>query len=407
MMTDHRREELMQELSDGIVLVRGRAGIGLNASFFYLTGIAEPRGALLLAASGVRIGFGRMHPGADYVHGQQARQILFLPARDPLAAQWGEDAAATAESVSAEKSGVDAVLPATELEAVLDSCLSTASVLHLVRGTAPTLSGGADADASLATRISERFLNLDVRDASAAVHAMRAAKDDGEVAAIERAIEVTAEAFDRVLRSVRPGLQEHELEAEIARTYRAHGATHAFDPIVACGERALQLHYRNNRGPVSSGELLLVDSGASLDEYKADITRTYPVDGRFDERQRQVYEAVLAAQEAVIADCKPGVLLGDLHRRAYAVIDGAGFGEYFIHGTSHHLGLETHDVGDVHRPLAAGAVITVEPGIYLPEERLGVRIEDDVLITASGCRVLSEAIPKTIEEIERRMAGAA
>jgi Xaa-Pro aminopeptidase len=248
-------------------------------------------------------------------------------------------------------------------------------------------------------------LNLDVRDGSPTVHEMRRSKDETEVAAIGEAIEVTAQAFDRLLGSVREGLQEHELEAEIARVYRAHGATHAFDPIVACGARALQLHYRDNRGPVVSDELLLVDSGASLNGYKADITRTYPVNGRFSKRQRQVYETVLEALGAAVAACKPGVLLGDLHRHAWEVIERAGFGEHFIHGTSHHLGLETHDVGDVHRPLTAGAVITVEPGIYLPDEQLGVRIEDDVLITESGHRVLSVSIPRTIDEIERRMAG--
>ena len=364
-------------------------------------------GVLILAASGMRIGFGRRHPGADYVHGRTARQLLFLPSRDPVAARWGEDAAATVESVTAERAGVDTVLPMAELDDVLTACLQTTGAVHLVRGNPPSLAGEPDGDTSFASRVSQRFLNLSVRDGSPAVHEMRRSKDDGEVVAIERAVEVTAAALDRVLRSVRAGLQEHEVEAEIVRAYRAQGATHAFDPIVACGARALLLHYRDNNGPLTADELLLVDSGASLNGYKADITRTYPVNGSFSKRQRQVYETVLEAQEAAIARCKPGVLLGDLHKHAHAVIDRAGFGEHFIHGTSHHLGLETHDVGDIHRPLAPGAVITVEPGIYLPEEHLGVRIEDDVLITPSGCRVLSESIPKTIDEIERRMTDTA
>ena len=128
------------------------------------------------------------------------------------------------------------------------------------------------------------------------------------------------------------------------------------------------------------------------------------VDGRFDERQRQVYETVLRAQRAAIEMCRPGALIAELHAKAHEVIAAAGFGEFFIHGTSHHLGLETHDAGDIHRPLAEGAVITVEPGIYLPDEQIGVRIEDDVLITAAAPRILTEAIPVEAEDVERRMA---
>jgi len=198
---------------------------------------------------------------------------------------------------------------------------------------------------------------------------------------------------------------EHELEAEIVRVYRKHGGTHAFDPIIGCGPNALQLHYTANSGPIEAGRLTLIDTGASIDGYQADITRTIPVDGRFTERQREIYETVLAAQQAVIDRCKPGALVGELHAEAFEKIADAGYGQYFVHGTSHHLGLETHDVGDPERPLASGAVITVEPGIYIPEEEIGIRIEDDVLITADGHRVLSEAIPKSITAIEQRMTA--
>jgi len=149
---------------------------------------------------------------------------------------------------------------------------------------------------------------------------------------------------------------------------------------------------------------VLIDTGACLDGYNADITRTFPVDGKFTPRQREVYEVVLEALEAVNAAAGPGTNLGDLHARAYEHIDAAGFGKYFVHGTSHYLGLETHDVGDRFRPLLPGAVITVEPGIYIQEEGLGVRIEDDVLITPDGCEVLSRDIPKTVADIEQVLA---
>jgi Xaa-Pro aminopeptidase len=409
-----RRARLLERIShevdgsDGIVVVRGSGAGGLNPNFFYLTGIEEPAAALLLAPAGVRFGTGRANPGPGYVHGRIARQLLVLPATDPLAASWGEQGSATAENADAQALGVDAVLPAAQLDALLSAALPGCGSLHFVRSAPPALAGADDDDTAWASRVRRRFLNLRVRDASPIVHEMRRAKDDDEVAAIERAGAVTEEALEALLRLLaasRPGLRENELEAEIARVYRANGATHAFEPIVACGENALVLHYTSNSAPVADGRLLLVDTGARLAGYCADVTRTYPVGGRFDDAQRAVYQAVLDAQEKVIEACRPGALLGDLHALAWKSIDAAGYGEHFVHGLGHHLGIETHDVGDVHRPLEPGAVITVEPGIYVKASGIGVRIEDDVLITADGRRVLTEQIPKSVDAIERLLGG--
>jgi Xaa-Pro aminopeptidase len=172
---------------------------------------------------------------------------------------------------------------------------------------------------------------------------------------------------------------------------------------VACGINAVFPHYKANSARIEPGKLLLIDTGASLDGYCSDVTRTLPVDGQFDERQRKIYDTVLRAEREAIDMCRPGALIADIHAKAYDVIATAGFGEYFIHGTSHHLGLETHDAGDVHSPLTEGSVITVEPGIYIPDEEIGVRIEDDVLITGDGPRILTEGIPALAEDIERRM----
>jgi Xaa-Pro aminopeptidase len=398
-----RRESLLETLPEGLILVRGAAGGGLNQNFFYLTGIAEPGGALLLAGRGVRIGTGRAHPGPDYVRGRMVRQVLFLPPRDPLAATWGEQGAATVESVDAGEVGVDAVLPTGQLEPLLTGALPEVGELHYVRAAPPSLVGHDDPDSAWAARVGRRFLNLRLRDASPVVHEMRCSKDEDEVRAIERAVAVTAEALEAAAKVLRPGVREHEVEAEITRVYRARGATHAFEPIVACGLNAAILHYTENSAQVEADRLVLIDTGACLDGYCADVTRTLPVGGRFGPREREVYEVVLRAQEQTIAQCRPGALLGDLHARAYEVIAEAGFGEQFIHGLGHHLGLDTHDVGDVHRPLEAGAVITVEPGIYLRDEQIGVRIEDDVLITGDGNRVLTQEIPKSVEEIEGRL----
>lgn len=399
-----RREALMERLPGGVTLVRGAGADGPNPSFFYLTGIPEPRGALLLAPQSVRIGTGRSNPGPNYVHGRRVRQVLFLPERDPLAARWGEDSAATSESVAAEEVGVDAVLGSAGFEALLTAVLAGGEALNYVRATAPSLAGQIDGDSAFVSHLTTRFIGLEVHDVTGEVHAMRRLKDASEIAAVERAVALTVEAQLRVMRTVRPGMREYEAEAEIARVYRGSGASHAFDPIVACGPNAMLLHYVENTDSIDAGRLLLIDTGASLDGYKGDVTRTIPVDGKFTARQREIYEVVLRSLEETTAACRPGALLGDLHAIAFEVIEKAGFGEFFIHGVGHHLGLETHDVGDVHEPLDAGAIVTVEPGIYIPDEGIGIRIEDDVLITADGARVLSEAAPKSVEAIEALMA---
>jgi Xaa-Pro aminopeptidase len=400
-----RRRKLMQQLGDGLILVPGETSGRLSQNFLYLTGISEQRGALLLAPQGMRAFTGRLHPGPDYVRGRMVRQLLFLPARDPLASRWGEDSKATVDDASAEECGVDAIFSSSETESLLSPALQSAGLLYFVRGAAASLSGPDDTDSAFVAKLRRRFIDLRVSDGSPAVHEMRRRKDEGEIAAMEKAIAVTAEAMAVVMSSARSGMREHELEAEITRAYRRQGGSHAFDPIVACGDNALKLHYSDNSGSLEQGRLMVVDTGASIDGYKADITRTLPVGGRFDKRQRKVYEVALAAEREAISSAGPGVLLGDLHAKAYQVIDDAGLGEYFVHGLGHYLGLEAHDVGDYYRPLEPGAVITAEPGIYIPDEGIGVRIEDDLLITESGCRVLSEAIPKTIEEIEQAKAG--
>jgi len=399
-----RRERLLGRHDQGLILARGAARRGVNPNFEYLTGVRESRGAMLLAADGVRIGTGRAHPGPNYMCGRIVRQLLFLPSPNPTAARWGEDAAATTSSVDAGEAGFDAVLPISDFVPVLEQALSRSAVLHYVRGATPRLADDDGPDVSLLSRIRSGFFDVELRDATKAVHEMRRIKDDGEVARIERAASATADALERLLPLVRDGVSENELEGEITRSYRSCGATHAFDPIVACGAHALLLHYTANDGRVAAGRLLLVDTGAKLDGYCADVSRSYPVDGKFTDRQRVVYDAVLEAQREAIALCRPGTLLADVHARAWEVIESAGFGGDFIHGTSHHLGLETHDVGDVHRPLEPGCVVTVEPGIYLSAEGLGVRIEDDVLVTDGAPRILTAAIPKDPEELERSMA---
>jgi Xaa-Pro aminopeptidase len=396
---------LIEAHPDGLILVPGgSSGTATSPNFFYLTGVEEPRAVLMLAAKGIRIGTGANYPGPDYVRGRLVEQLLFLPSVDPLAQKWGEDSAATVDSLSASAAGVDGVLSLGELDSILDRTLSVESSFHYVRGRAPSLGGQPDADVRFVAQVRERFFGVKVTDATPTVREARRSKDETEVEAIERAVALTACALARVVKMIGPDVSERTLAAEIGRVYSTDGATHAFDPIVGAGRNALSLHYTKNSGRLEAGQLVLIDTGASLAGYKSDVTRTYPVDGRFTSRQREVYQTVLQAMHEAIAECKPGALLAEIHATAYRVIDEAGFGQAFIHGTSHHLGLETHDVGDVHIPLKTGAVVTVEPGIYLEDEGIGVRIEEDVLVTPAGPKVLSLGIPSTVDAIESSMA---
>jgi Xaa-Pro aminopeptidase len=399
-----RRERLMTVLPDGLILVRGAGpGSSVNPNFLYLTGIAESRATLLLAPGRTRVETYRRYPGRDYIRGRMVRQILFLPGRDPLAARWGEDAAVTAQNAEREALGVDAVFADSELDEVLARALTGVEILRVVGAGAPTLTGEPDADSLFVERIGRRFFGLSLRDATDFVHDMRRVKGPDEIDRIQRAVDVVGEGHLRVMRLVEPGLREYRLEAELEHVWRSSGGTAAFPTIVASGPNALLLHYRAGDRELRDGELVLVDAGARIDGYRSDVTRTFPVNGTFTPRQKEIYEVVLRAQEAAMALCRPGTLIEDVHSAAYDVIAEAGFGRYFIHGTSHYLGLETHDAGDVYQPLEPGVVLTVEPGIYIPDEGIGVRIEDVVLITGDGFRNLSGNIPRTVEEIERVM----
>jgi Xaa-Pro aminopeptidase len=399
-----RRERLMAALPDGLILVRAAGRDGrVNPNFLYLTGVSEPGGALLLAPGRTRIETYRRYPGRDYIRGRMVRQILFLPGRDPLAARWGEDAAVTAQAADREALGVDAVFAADELDEVLSRALTGAEVLHVVRSRVPALSPEPDPDAQFVDRLSRRFFGLTVTDATDRVHDLRRVKDREEVRKIQEAVDVVGEGHARIMRMVRPGLREYQLEAELEHAWRSRGGTPAFPTIVASGPNAVLLHYRAGDRELEDGELVLVDAGANIDGYRSDVTRTIPVNGTFTPRQREIYEVVLRAQDAAMALCRPGALMENIHSAAYDVIAEAGFGSYFIHGTSHYLGLETHDAGDVYEPLEPGVVLTVEPGIYIPEEGIGVRIEDVVLVTGDGFRNLSGEIPRTVEDIERAM----
>jgi Xaa-Pro aminopeptidase len=244
-----------------------------------------------------------------------------------------------------------------------------------------------------------------INNARSDVGWLRQVKDDAEVALMKRAAEISATAFHACARAIAPDRFEFEVQGLFEGCCRFHGAEdQGYPSIVGSGPNSCVLHYDKDRRRMKSGDLIVLDAAAESGFYSADVTRTFPVSGRFTPEQRRVYEAVLKAQDAGIAACRPGVTVRDVHAAAAAVLKQEGLGQYLPHGVSHWLGLDVHDSGDYSRPLEPGMVLTVEPGCYIAAQELGVRIEDDILVTEDGPVNLSAYAPRTVEDVEALLA---
>ena len=323
-------------------------------NFFYLTGFDEPDATLVLDATKT-----------------PAQDTLFIPARNPAQEQW--TGVRTAPGAEAEKAtGLSKVLANSELE--------------------KTLNAYREAGVPI----------IGLKEVEAKIAALRQVKSPFEVAMIEKAIAATMKGIQAAAKTIAPGVMEYEVEAALEFEFRKNGSERpGFPSIVGSGPFSTILHYNANTRKMQANETVVVDVGAEYSGYSADVTRTFPTSGKFSPRQREIYQIVLDAQKAAIAKVKPGVTIREIHAEAFNYIRSKNYEKYFIHGTSHHLGLDVHDVGDTTRKLEAGMVITVEPGIYIPDENLGIRIEDDFLVTATGSRWLSP-LPKEIREIEEK-----
>ncbi len=241
-----------------------------------------------------------------------------------------------------------------------------------------------------------------IEDQTQLLPSMRAVKSPAELALMERAVVATAAGFEACLGAIKPGMREKDVADLLLTTYHAHDCEPAYELIVGAGLNGTILHYIDNSAIIAQADLIVMDCAASYRGYASDVTRTLPASGVFSAEQREIYEVVLEAELAGIAAARPGATYTDVDAAARAVIEKAGYGDAFIHGTSHPVGIEVHDITP-DGPLKPGMVITVEPGIYLPERGFGVRIEDDILITETGNRDLTSAVPKTVEAIEEAM----
>jgi Xaa-Pro aminopeptidase len=387
-----------------------------DSDVLYLTGFHEP-GAVVVLRPG--------HPETPFV--------MFVRPRDPAAETWTGRRAGVEGAV--RDFGADVAFGSGELDAKLPEILAGAEELHFPFGREPTLD-------SLVTRTLGRLRAGERRgrrapvrliDARLSVHELRLVKSADEVAVQRRAAAITAEAHVAAIRAARPGVSEGEIEALIDYTFRSRGGTGpGYPTIVGGGVNATILHYVENAAPLQAGDLLLIDAGCEVDGYTADVTRTFPIGGRFTQPQRRLYEAVLETQIAAIESVKAGATIDAIHEQVVVgltghmvalgllegdvpqLIESGAYKPFYMHRTSHWLGMDVHDVGfyseeGAARPLVPGMVLTIEPGLYVPEDAkappeflgLGVRIEDDILVTETGHENLTIATPKLVTDLEK------
>lgn len=406
-----RRQALIARLQNGVAIIRGASELSNDPpdsdypqatdfrqdnDFFYFTGL-ETRDSWLIATA------------TDSAHGEF---YLFLPPRQLWQERWtGPKLGPGPEAAEATGIPLANIHSADSVEALLG---------RLTRGN------GNGRPVSLWFRHTERdsrpaFIhdaalqgyNVVTRDLLPILGSLRVVKDADEIRRLTRAVELSAQGHVEAMRFAKPGAWEYEIEAVAEATFRRLGAERlGYPSIVGSGINSTILHYDENRRQTQAGDLIVMDMGAEFGYQTADITRTIPVSGKFTPRQKAIYELVLGAQQAALDSIRTGITLrrldaiarGYLAAHSGDLCGAGGCVRYFIHGLSHWIGMDVHDVGGG-VPLAPGMAFTVEPGIYIPEEALGVRIEDDVLLTPNGYLLLSKGAPRTVAEVERMMAG--
>jgi len=383
-----RRANLRSSL-DGVLVLFGRVEgrdevfrVGQEPNFYYLTGWSQPGARLLVTPT---------------------REVLFLPHHNERVEHFqGRRSSAEDADVHA-LTGFEEVRPIEKFESELGQALSEQDKFY------------APLNQIAIEKLKALYPFREISDAVPLVTKLRVKKSPAELAAIQHATDVSVEAHRAAWKRMAPGLSEYQVASALWSTYIESGCEGvAYSPIVGSGPNSTILHYSANQRRMDRGEVVVMDAAAQCDDYASDITRTLPVGGKFTARQREIYKIVLGAQKAAIAALKPGARMagpGDsLTKIARDYMDAHGrdqhgepLGKYFIHGLGHQVGLEVHDPG-IDGPLEAGMVVTIEPGIYIPEESIGVRIEDVVLVTENGAKVLSAALPKEADEIEKAVA---
>ncbi len=379
-----------------------------NSNLYYLSGIAQPRTILALCPD---------HPNPKY------REIVFILHADTVRETWDGHRLTSKEATGI--SGVETVTDIDHFDQVVDDLAYPSEHIYLdLTENEKRDNDLLTYDLRMANTLKIRFPLHQYGRLAPLMASLRVVKHSEEIHMIRNACEITEKAFDRVLNTIRPGMYEYEIEAELTYEMIRNGASgHAFLPIVASAQNACVLHYHTNNRKIADGELVLLDFGAELSNYNSDCSRTVPVSGQFTPRQRQLYEAVLRVFHKVVNIMKPGFSVVQINLQAgrfweeehvrlglYSMEDLRRqdpdkplYQKYFMHGVTHFLGLDVHDVGDRYQVLEPGVVLTCEPGIYIPEENIGIRLENDILVTPAEPIDLMRHIPLEPDEIEERI----
>jgi Xaa-Pro aminopeptidase len=381
-----RRAELRKSL-DGVMVLFGASesddlhtGFFQESNFLYLSGWREPGAILLLTPR---------------------EEILFLPPRNPSSENFTGRKLGPEDDAVTQKTGFDQVLPGYAFQSRFLRALEASGRFYTLRGDAQ------------AAKLKQLTPFHEEASAGPLIAKQRMIKSPAEIELITKATGATVAAHRAAWSRMAAGLYEYEIAATMTNVYFERGCERsAYTPIVGSGPNSVVLHYSANRRRMDSGEVVVMDVGAECSDYATDVTRTVSVNGKFTPREREIYDVVLGAQKAAIAAVKPGIRLRgpgeSLQKIAYDYINthgkdlhGEPLGRYFTHGLGHYVGLDVHDPGSLNTPLEPGMVITIEPGIYIPEENIGIRIEDTLLVTTEGAKNLSEALPRDPKEIER------
>lgn len=403
-----RRKKLFEKINDNeiLILFAGKAPLKSadenyeytpNRNFFYLTNINEEDDIYVV-----------------YKKDDKINEMIFMHRYNELEAKW--IGAKYDEKFILELSGINEIYHLDEFESFIKQNISKFNIIYLDLERDEKLSSHTDGQ-EYSKFIKEQYPEIEVKDAYNLVAKLRMVKDELEISKIQKAIDITQKGIEKMMLNTKDIEYEYQLEAYFDFVIKQNGASDfAFKTIAASGKNAATLHYSKNNTLVNKNDLILFDLGAEFDYYKADITRTFPLSGKFNERQKLIYNIVLKGQEEVMKHIKPGITTKELNQ---ILIDYYAFElkkigliekdeevrKYYFHGVSHHLGLDTHDACIYGLPLEEGNIITVEPGLYLEDENLGIRIEDDVLITKDGFINLSKNIIKSIDDIEKFMEG--
>lgn len=392
-----RRKKINSTLKDSVGLVFAGSGAPPlrgewfpDMNFRYLTGISDEPGAIVM--------FDPSNPNT------KRRTILFLQPVNPEMDVWDGYRDHISQELR-DRYGFETVMRTNALPRFLTEAARRTKKLALLHPTA-AYTQPVTPDLEIFQKVAARMPGCSIVDLSDTITTQRLVKSPAEIKQITTAIKATHNGLNRLFAKLKPGVNERELHNALLGGFGEAGSIrNAFDPIVGSGHNATVLHYKENTAPTKDGDLIVVDSGAEINGYASDITRTVPVSGKFSAEQAKLYNIVLKSQIAAIKAVKPGATMAQVDEASRKVIRDAGYGDQYLHGVGHHLGLETHDPSpDV--KLKPGMVVTIEPGIYLQDKSIGIRIEDDIMVTEKGNKNLSSMIPKTVSEIETAIKAA-